>query len=131
LKKSATSYVPEPEDYTHAHTEIALPFALQASGDIIGLEDTNGEARPQINVQAAAEAQGKIRPTNQIHGAEGIRFDKPCIGDTDESVRKTACLASTDLEFWAKQGLRRDHAVIGMAKGRRNPRPSGLDPEVR
>src|SRR5260370_4992313 len=131
LEKSATFYVPEPENYTHAHTEIALPLALQASRDIIGLKDTNGEARLQVNVEAAAESQRKIRPTNQIDGAEGIRFDKPCMRDTADSVRKPVCLATAYLEFWTKQGLRRNYSVIGIAKGRRHPRPSGLDPEVR
>ena len=56
--------VPEPENYTRAHTEIVLPFASQASRDIIGLEDANGEARAQVHVDAAAEAQRKIRPPN-------------------------------------------------------------------
>src|SRR6266851_4153425 len=44
---------------------------------------------------------------------------------------KSVSLASTDLDFWTKQGLGREDAVIGIAKERTNRRPSRLDPEVR
>jgi len=60
----------------------------------------------------------RFRPPNHIAGAERVRFDQPCIRDTDQSVGKTVCLATPALEFWTKQPLRRIHLVIGMAKGR-------------
>ena len=58
--------VVEPEYDAHTHAKIILPFAVQSSGDVVGLEEANGEARRHVEIHATTEAQGEIRFANEI-----------------------------------------------------------------